>query len=186
MKKDTAPRSAFDVALFALAGLGGLALAAVVAPSPLRLSLYKTDRLPSPALNYPQVAPELTPAEIAVITEHPLFNADRQKDPPPPVVTTFVSLDSYRLAGIVVTAESAIAVVERKASKSTVTVKIGDLLDGRTVKAITTDGVLLAGSGSSEVLKMPKISGASLTPDVATTFGGAGAKSVGTGIETKK
>ncbi|GAA0570709.1 hypothetical protein [Rhizomicrobium electricum] len=145
-----------------LAMVGTLMLVAVVVPSPTRLTLWRDRPIPIVNTPFPESPRNVSEADLAAVIERPLFNSDRKKDPPPEAQTALPGLDSYRLAGIIITRATTIAIIERSQSKTSSTVKVGDLLDGRAVGAITSEGVSLTYGGRSDVLAVPKISGASL------------------------
>lgn len=155
-------RASSSLPLKVFAASGAVAFLAVLLPSPIRLNLYRTVETTSPELRYPVDAPSMPQDALSLITEHPLFNADRQQDPAPQLQSQLPALDNYRLAGVIVTEETSIAIIEKKTSKTTVTLKIGDLLDGRAVKEITANGVLFSGPAAIEILAVPKAAGASL------------------------
>lgn len=152
------------LAFAAFASLGLLVLVGVLAPSWARLSGFDLIQITSPKLLFPELLKQEPFDNYSVLIEQPLFNADRKKDPPPPpplsLLAQLPSLDSYRLVGVIITADKSLALVERRATKNVVELKSGDMLDGRTVKDITPAGVVFGGSAMSEVLSIPKAPGA--------------------------
>ncbi len=145
---------------------GLFVLVGVVAPSWARLKLSDPPPISSPEITYPQILP-LKPFEaFSDVTEHPIFNSDRKKDPAaPPVLGP--ALDSYRLAGVVTAGKTRVALVERRATKAVLSLKVGDSLDGRTVKKITSAAVIFAGP-ADEALQFPVIQGASFARPKST------------------
>jgi hypothetical protein len=158
----------FTLALMAFAGLGLLTLAGNLAPSWARLGGNGTVAISSPWLIYPETVRQGSFNDFTAIAEEPLFNSDRKKDPPPPPLPSAQSqipaLDSYRLVGVIVTADKSLALVERRATKAVIELKLGDNLDGRVVKDITALGIVFGGSGAGETLSIPKAAGARLAP----------------------
>jgi len=145
-----------------LAGTGALMLIAVLAPSPTRFALWNRPQPRSLDLPFPESPRIITQAELDTITDRPLFNADRKKDPPPPSQNDVPGLDTYRLAGVIIAGRISLAIIERKQAKTSVTVRVGDVLDGRTITSITSDGVTLINGGRTETLSVPKVHGASI------------------------
>ena len=137
--------------------LGTLSLVTVLAPSPARLALLGHEVVTTPPIELPANARKLTQAEITAIVARPLFNEQRKKDPPLDSASECIPLNEYRLTGVIAMGQSSIALVERKQTKSTVTVKIGEVLDGRTVKSITNRGVTFAGPEGLTILSVPKL-----------------------------
>jgi hypothetical protein len=152
-----------------LVAVGTLMLAAVVIPSPARLSLLKDHSTAFVDTPFPDSPRSISEADFAAIVERPLFNSDRKKDPPPEAQTALPEMDSYRLAGVIIAGTTNIAIIERKKAKTSTALKVGDVLDGRTVRSITAQGVTLSYGDRSEVLSVPKIQGASLTTDAPNT-----------------
>jgi len=147
----------------AVVAVGGLLLLSILAPSPARLALWDTVRLTSWDPQFPARLRIMSQTEFDAITERPLFNPDRKKDPPALPQSAVSGLDAYRLAGVMAMGASAIAIVERRQTKETVTLKIGDTFDGRTVSAISADGVVFSGPAGPEVLSIPSVKGVSIT-----------------------
>lgn len=175
-----------SLSLTAFAASGALAFSAVLLPSPVRLDVYRSIEIVSPELRYPADNPDIPRDALSIITERPLFNVDRQQDPAPQMQSQLPALDNYRLAGVIVTGETSIAIIEKKTSKATVTLKVGDLLDGRTVKEITAAGVSLSGQATSEMLTIPKATGASLvTKSTALNNNASSARALGNGGNKK-
>lgn len=180
--RTTSKRASSSLPLKLFAASGAVAFLAVLLPSPLRLNAYKTVETASPKLLYPADTPSMPRDALALIAEHPLFNADRQQDPAPQMLAQLPALDNYRLAGVVVTGETRIAIIEKKASKTTVTLKIGDLLDGRTIKEISAEGVSFSSLAGTEMLTIPNAMGASLvTKSSGLNNNASGAKALGNG-----
>ena len=144
-----------------LAALGAIMLAAVVVPSPARLDLWTAHPVAIADIPFPEAPHNISDAELAAVVERPLFNYDRKKDPPPEEQNALPGLDTYRLAGVIITGSTNVAIIERKQEKTSATVKMGTSLDGRTVTAITAEGVTLSSGGRSDILALPKIVGAS-------------------------
>lgn len=176
--------SSLSLKLFA--ALGAVAFSSVLLPSPLRLTASRTVETASPKLLYPADTPSMPRDALTLIAEHPLFNADRQQDPAPQMLAQLPALDNYRLAGVVVTGETRIAIIEKKASKTTVTLKVGELLDGRTIKEIFAEGVSFSGLTGPEMLTIPKAAGASLvTKSAGLNNNASSAKALGNGGNSK-
>lgn len=152
---------------------GLLLLAGVVLPSTARLNFASAPAVPSPAIIYPDRVTQSPFEKFAELSKRPLFNADRKPDPAAPGASGDAqrpTIDSYRLAGIVTTGDTAVALVERKATQTLLHLKPGDTLDGRTVKQITATKVVFTGS-PDETLEFPKLPGASITPATAVKEG---------------
>lgn len=149
------------------AAASGALLLLVLAPSPARIALWDHQMANSPELRFPQSPQSLSQTELDTIIEHPLFNSDRKKDLPIAAQTTLPGLDTYRLAGVIAIGTSGIAIVERKQTKASVTLKVGDTLDGRTVTGITPGGITFSSAAGSETLTVPKIHGVSLAAPVS-------------------
>ena len=159
--------------LLGFAAFGTLSLLLVLAPS-LVLSPAAREELPGPA-------PRFTPGDLdepalstyAIIAEHPLFNARREKDaapaPVPGTAPALPALSEYRLAGVVLSSSTKLALVERVASKQIVTLKPGDMLDGRKVDDIVDGSIVLSAAGASETLAIPHVDGWSRTAIPAAT-----------------
>lgn len=161
-------QSPLNLGLAAFAGTGLCLLVVVTAPSWVRLEGYDRSNI-SPLLIIPPKPLRQGPFEgFAPIIEHPLFNSDRAKDPalPPLSQLQLPSLDSYRLVGVVVSADKSVALVERLSTKTVLELKEGDDLDGRTIQYVTESGLTFL--GSDETLAMPKVTGAAfVSPDAA-------------------
>lgn len=175
-----------NLSLKIFAASGAVAFLAVLLPSPLQLNLYRTVETTSPELRYPADTPSMPRDAISLIVEHPLFNADRQKDPEPQALSQLPALDNYRLAGVIVTGETSVVIIEKKTSKTTVTLKVGDLLDGRTIKEITADGVSFSGPVATETLAIPRVTGASLvTKSTSLNNNASSVRALGNGGNNK-
>ncbi len=145
------------------AAVGGFVLLAVLAPSPARFALWDVAQPTALDLRFPEAARMMSKTELDAIAEHPLFNTDRKKDPPAVVEGALPGLATYRLAGVIATGTSGIAIVERKLTKASITLKAGDMLDGRKVMAITAEGVTFSSTAGNETLGIPKVYGADLS-----------------------
>ena len=157
----TAGNPTLTASSLALIAAGGLVLLAVVIPSPTRMTLWDYAASTPPELGFPDVAPTLSQADLNAIGERPLFNADRKKDPPILPQGSLSGLDAYRLAGVMAVGSVGFAIIERKQTGATAMLKVGDVLDTRTVAAITSDGVTFTGTAGPETLHLPKIYGVS-------------------------
>jgi hypothetical protein len=179
------------------AALGTIALASAVMPSPTRLKLFEDIPVSVPSISVPDAIKQKTFPDYSIIIEQPLFNSDRMKDPPEPDnpnATQRPALETYRLAGLITANQTKVALVERRDTKKIVELKIGDNLDGRIVKDITSAGVVFSGSGS-EILAFPRATGANVgpipapsnaTPTLGASTGTSGPARSGTGgIERK-
>jgi hypothetical protein len=158
------PRSSLTLAALAFACSGVAILAGILAPSWGHLYQFSYTTVQTPRILYPMPLRRVAADEFAAITEHPLFNTDRKKDPPAAstaAASQLPSIQEYRLAGVIVMKDAALALVERKATKTVVTLKVGDSLDGRIVTDISPAGVQLASSSQVETLSIPKVQGAS-------------------------
>lgn len=150
------------LALGALASLAAFALLLVLLPSPVfpRGAAVPQDE-PAPSLSRADLdQPPLT--AYAVITGRPLFNEGRKKDQAPVAVSAegaLPALSTYRLAGIVVSSQTRLALVEKIGSKQMVMLKIGDTLDGRRVDDVEDGAVIFATGGQTETLTIPHVAG---------------------------
>lgn len=146
----------FGLTLAIAAALGLLALLLVVTPSvaswgwggssismaaePPRLPQFETQSL----------------ATYAAIGERPIFNPGHAKDPlpPPPEMAKpqLPSLDNYRLAGLVISPNVHIALIERRGNSQVMSLRPGENLDGRTVVDVQEKGVTLMADGHEEML----------------------------------
>ena len=162
------------VALAAFTGASVLALLLVLLPSPVFSpdARIRSETSP-PAISRADLEqPPIT--AYAVIADRPLFNVGRKKDvaPLPVAVATLPALTSYRLAGIVLSSQTRLALVEKIPSKQIVTLKPGDMLDGRHVDDVEEGTVVFSAQGATEILTIPRISGwsrAGDTPQASTT-----------------
>jgi hypothetical protein len=163
-----AERPPLTIALLGLASCALLALVLVLLPS---LVLPPDAGIAAPAdakiLTRGDLL-QLPLASYAAISERPLFNEGRRKDPAQALAdastpTGLPGLDTYRLAGIVISSATRLALVERIASKQIVSVKPGDTLDGRRVEDVEEDNVVFSGAGGVETLSMPHVNGWSRT-----------------------
>lgn len=141
-----------------LAGAGAVTLFLTIMPSgpavPYVAEAPSADSIPIEkpvGLSLPSLS------HYAVIAERPLFNRGRLKDvqlplpsaaPPKPALPP---LSDYKLVGLLLSGEMQRALVAR-GSGDVVTLKPGDNLDGRTVRAIAAKGVSLTGEGHEETL----------------------------------
>ena len=153
------------------AATGGVLLAAVLAPSPTRIELWDRVQVNPPEFRFPETEQTVLQTEIDTIVEKPLFNADRKKDPSPLLQGALPVLDTYRLAGVVAAGDFGIAIVERKQTKASITLRVGDSLDGRTVTGITPGSITFSGPAGSETLNIPKVYGASVAPQPESETG---------------
>ncbi len=157
------------IALSALAATGLIASIFTALPSLVWTSGSARAAGPPIRVAIPQIVQR--PYEYyAAITDRPLFNPGRQKDPSPPSAAALAQLpplDTYRLVGIVISKEIKLALVERKAAQQIVTLHQGDMLDGRRVDDIRNTGLELSGASGAEILSMPRAkTGAwSIAPD---------------------
>ena len=153
-------QSPLNIGLSAFAGTGLCLLVVVMAPSWVRLEGHDGSNTSALLIAPPKPLRQRPFESFAPIIEHPLFNTDRAKDPAPLPLgqLQLPSLDSYRLVGVVVSADKSIALVERLSTKTVLELKEGDDLDGRTVQYVTESGLTF--SGSDETLAMPKVTGA--------------------------
>lgn len=150
----------------AFAALACIALLAVLVPSPARI-LISGNTPPSTAeLRFPASERAISQSDIDKIIARPLFNAGRKRDLPQRPDGPQPGLDTYRISGILLYGSSAIAIIERKATKVSLTLKLGDTLDGRSLTAITADGVIFSSALGQEVLSIPKIAGAALVQPI--------------------
>jgi hypothetical protein len=152
------------IAAAAAAALGLLALMLTPVPATLFGGGAATAGVAMPQ------APSLSAVEIPAfvefraIAEKPLFNPGRAPDPSAPDVaakSALAPLSDYRLAGVVLSGDTKLALVERRQSKQTVTLRPGDTLDGRHVDAIAPDGVHMSGGPAPELMAMPRVPGIS-------------------------
>jgi hypothetical protein len=167
-------RSAVSLALIAFTGLGVATLILVLAPSWTRLDEYNSLEISSPRLFFPEPVHQSTPGDLAMIVKYPLFNADRKEDPPEASSQAKLKLPAlagYRLAGVIIAGNTSIAMVERRATRAVVTLRIGTDLDGRTVKDITVAGVTLSSSSGLETLAIPKAKGTDFVSKNTTKAG---------------
>ena len=155
--------SPLTLALAVAAAVCALALILVLVPSPV----FAPDANIFSATGN---VPTLTRADLdqpplsayAAITERPLFNEGRKRDVAPVTVTSagaLPALTSYRLAGVVLSSGTRLALIERIAAKQIVTVKPGDMLDGRHVDDVEDGTVVFSSQGATETLTIPIVSG---------------------------
>lgn len=162
--------------------LGGFTAAAVLA---LLLVLAPSMVWPPAAsIAFPAAGAPLARADLeqpplqvyAVVSDRPLFNAGRKKDVEAPAEVASAAglpdLSTYRLAGVVISSQTKIALVEKVASKQVVTVKPGDTLDGRHVDDIEDGSVTLSGTGAVETLSIPQVTDWTRTGPNTVTGGG--------------
>jgi hypothetical protein len=144
------------IGLCAVAALGALCLAATLAPT-----WVATPEMPTPRALASISIPEFeqpTFDRYAVIADRPLFAPDRRSESAAAGApgTGQSQLSDYRLAGVIISKDASIALVERLASHQVVTVHPGDDLDGRHVEDITADGVALRDARGLAMLSIPK------------------------------
>lgn len=134
----------------------------VMIPSPL--SYLAWSGAEPPQVRMPNIPKLREPAKIeayASIAARPLFNADRKPDPlppppePPKPKIVLADLNQFKLVGVIVSGESRIALV-RRAGTSTLTLRVGDTLDGWKVEKIDAQGVGLSGGDRQDSLKIPQ------------------------------
>jgi len=149
-------RTPLALSLAIIAGLGVLALILVVTPSVASWGLFeKPAALDSAPARLPHFdnQPLVT---YALIGERPIFNPGHGKDPlpPPPEVAKpqLPSLDNYRLAGLVISPNVHIALIERRGNSQVMALRPGENLDGRTIVDVQEKGVTLTADGNEEML----------------------------------
>jgi hypothetical protein len=147
------------IALAALAALGALFLLFTLLPT-----FVATSDVPQPRALANINLPEIDQAPFdryAPIADRPLFAVDRRTETSgaPGTGDGRSSLSDYRLAGVIITKDVRIALVERLTSHQVVTLHPGDDLDGRHVDDITVDGVQLHDARGAATLSAPKAKG---------------------------
>lgn len=170
-------RSPATLALALAAGIGVLAFLAAVMPSVVSVPENAMPSAP-PLRMVGLPAIDGRPfQEYATIADRPLFNAGRKKDNLPQsqaAAGNLPALSEYRLVGIVISKQSGLALIERRATKQVLSVHIGDSVGGRRVDQISAAGVDLSGPSGAERLAIPRAGaqpwsfGAAVTPGTAT------------------
>jgi hypothetical protein len=157
------PQSTKVLALALAAGVAAAASAMV--PSPL--SYISLSAGEAPEIRAPSIPKVRDPGALTVyasIAERPLFNADRKPDPlppppPPPVPPkpqiVLGDLGQLKLVGVILSGDNKIALV-RRASAGTLTLRVGDTLDGWKIEKIDVQGVGLSGGDRQDSLRIPK------------------------------
>jgi hypothetical protein len=152
------------IASVVLASIAAFALTMTFLPS----TLFLGDReLPAPIrlkrISLPSL--DIAPFEhYGIVFEKPLFNPGHEPDPAPAAEaakSALPALSGYRLAGLVLAGRLRMALVERRDAKQTITLHIGDDLDGRRVEDITAEGVRLSNGSARELLAVPRVNGVS-------------------------
>lgn len=149
-------------ALIAVTALGAIVLVMTMMPSFVLSGASAAE--PRPEIAIPRLPKQALPPLQAygVISERPLFNAGRVKDPPPPseepAKPQLPPISGYRLVGLVVSTDVQRALVTRP-SGELASLKPGDNLDGRTVTKIDSRAVTLTADGHEDVLTFPRKGG---------------------------
>jgi lipoprotein-anchoring transpeptidase ErfK/SrfK len=85
-------------------------------------------------------------AAYSAIAEHPLFYPSRKPwqpppppPPPPPASTAPAPLTDYALVGVIVSGETRSALIRPPGGNKTITIRVGQELNGWTLKEITRD-----------------------------------------------
>lgn len=166
-------QGAFGRVMGWLTGLAVLAACLGFLPSPFGL-VGALSRPPAPEVrDVGPVSLREMPALAAYepLMQRPLFNPGRTPDPVrapsvpvgAPVASALGDLSQYRVVGIAGDSQTRIALV-RKGEGEVRTLRLGDSLDGWTVRAIDGRGVSISGGGRTEVLAIPRAANAAPTP----------------------
>jgi hypothetical protein len=143
------------------AGVAFLVLMAVAAPSVVIADAPQSDTTIDPALMRVARSRPLPLANYTIVVAEPLFNEGRRADPlppppAPPKPPPLPGVESYRLAGLVLSPEVRLALVSRPQGGELVRLHPGDLLDGWTVEAVDATGVTLSGQGITAHMKVTR------------------------------
>jgi len=152
--------------ILALALVAGIAAAvSVMIPSPLSYMSLSSGNAPDVKVpNIPKARDPGALTKYASIAERPLFNSDRKPDPlppppappaPPKPQIVLGDLNQLKLVGVILSGDNRIALV-RRASAGTLTLRVGDTLDGWKIEKIDAQGVGLSGGDRQDALRIPK------------------------------